>query len=114
MDGSAPAPKPPDDLRKRGRGRKFWKQVVAEFELAPHEAEMLAEACRCLDHCDRLREQLEDAPLLVDGKTHPLVIELRLTRNDLRLLLTSMGWGDEVETTTTRRARHAAAARWQR
>lgn len=110
----APSPLPvPSDLTPRGRGRKFWRTVTAEFEPDPHELELLAEAARMLDHVDRLREATAEAPLLADGRTNPLVVELRLVRSDLRLLLASFAWEDG-DTPNSRRARRAAEARWQR
>ena len=66
-----------------------------------------------LDLVDRLRAETADAPLEIDGKTHPLLVELRLVRQDLRLLLSSFAWeGDEGP--NARRARRAAEVRWQR
>lgn len=87
--------------------------MTAEFTPDPHELELLAEAARCLDHVDRLREATAGAPLEIDGKTNPLVVELRLVRQDLRLLLSSFAWEDG-DTPNSRRARRAAEARWER
>lgn len=67
-----------------------------------------------LDLVDRLREATDNEPLLADGRTNPLLIELRLVRSDLRLLLSQFSWDDDGDTPTSRRARHAANARWSR
>ena len=105
-------PDPPDDLVPRGRGRRFWRQVFKEFDPNPREVELVAEAARLMDHLDAVRVQLRDAPLVVDGRTHPLVVERRLALSELRLLLGSIGWGDEVDPLRRGRARKAAATRW--
>ena len=111
-DASRPLPVP-SDLKPRGRGRRFFRAVTAEFEPDPHEVELLAEAARMLDLVDRLREATADVPLEVDGKTHPLIVELRQVRSDLRLLLSSFAWEDG-DTPNSRRARRAAEVRWAR
>ena len=66
-----------------------------------------------LDLVDRLRAETADAPLEIDGKTNPLIVELRLVRQDLRLLLSSFAW-EEGDTPNARRARRAAEVRWAR
>lgn len=106
-------PNPPADLVARGRGRRFWRAVTAEFTPDPHELELLAEAARGLDLVDRLREATSEGPLTVDGRTNPLLVELRLVRAELRLLLSSFGLEDG-ESPNARRARRAAEARWSR
>ena len=103
----------PGDLTPRGRGRRFWRAVTAEFQPDPHELELLAEAARGLDLVDRLRDATAEAPLLADGKTNPLLVELRLVRSELRLLLSSFAWEDG-DSPNTRRARRAAEVRWSR
>jgi hypothetical protein len=110
---AATAPNPPSDLIARGRGRRFWRAVTGEFTPDPHELELLAEAARGLDLVDRLRSATSDAPLSVDGRTNPLLVELRLCRAELRLLLSQFDWQDG-ETPTQRRARRAAESRWSR
>ena len=105
------APNPPSDLVARGRGRRFWRSVTSEFEADPHDLELLAEGCRMLDLLDAIRDELDDQPLLLDGRTNPLLVESRLIRAELRLLLGRFGW-DEDE--PSRRARRAANARWGR
>ena len=115
-------PAPPSDLTARGRGRKFWRAVLADHELRADEVELLAECCRLLDLTERLREAAADAPLLVNGRTHPLLTELRQVRQQLRLHLAQLALPDpdggevsqDVATLRTIKARRAARARWDR
>ena len=115
-------PAPPSDLKPRGRGRRFWRTVVDGFDLRPDELELLAEAARLLDLADRLREAAADAPVVVDGRTHPALVELRQVRQELRRHLAQLALPDpdagevsaEVATLRTIKARKAARARWDR
>ena len=115
-------PAPPSDLPARGRGRKFWRAVLADHELRPDELELLAECCRMMDLADRLRDTAADAPVVVDGRTHPALVELRQVRQELRRHLGQLALPDpdagevsaEVATLRTIKARKAARARWDR
>jgi hypothetical protein len=116
-------PEPPADLRPRGRGRKFWRQVVADHELRPDEGELLAEMARMLDLADRLREAADAAPVVVDGRTNPVLVELRLLRQELRRGLSQLALPDPdapeapavpPSSMRSHRARKAARARWDR
>jgi hypothetical protein len=117
---SDPVPAPPGDLVDRGVG--FWRAVCEDHELRPDELELLAEACRLLDLADRLRAETAGGPLLVDGRTHPLLVELRQVREQLRKSLSVLAFPDEVADADSPeladfrswRARKAARARWDR
>jgi hypothetical protein len=118
-----PIPKPPDDLRPRGRGRSFWRSVLAEHEARPDELELLAEVARQLDLLDALREAVGET-LVVDGRMHPALVELRQVRQELRRCLAQLALPDldagpdevapEVANLRTIKARKAARARWDR
>lgn len=120
-------PQPPDDLAPPGRGRKFWRQTVAEYELAVHELELLAEACRTMDELDQLRAAVAaDGPTVTGSRgqtrVHPAMLELRQGRAELRRLLDALAipasqavdGADEgnVASLASRRARRAAHVRW--
>ena len=114
--------KPPSDLAPRGRGRRFWRAVVAEHELRSDEHELLAESCRMLDLLDALRDEA-DGVLLLDGKVHPAVVEQRQVREQLRKTLGVLAIPEvevdgpdlaDVADYRTWRARKAARARWDR
>jgi len=120
-DKTLPAP-PPSDLAPRGRGRKFWRQVLAEYDLRVDELELLAECCRQLDLLDDLRTAAAGSPLVVDGRIHPAIVETRQVRQELRRALAQLclsdleaeGEGSMPSAANFRswRARRAARARW--
>lgn len=119
-------PSAPADLVAKGRGRRFWRAVLADHVLRADELELLAEACRLLDLLDQLRAA--SSPLVVTGKagprTNPAVVEARQTRVELRRTLAQLCLPDqdvnddeeelpaEVASFRSARARKAARARW--
>jgi hypothetical protein len=102
--------------------------VVGEWECSPAELELLAEACRTLDELDALRRAVAKEGATVAGsqgqpRAHPALAELRQGRGELRRLLDSLGipqplategGAERVVSLTSRRARRAARARWDR
>jgi hypothetical protein len=50
-------------------GRALWRQVSAEFGLAPHESAILVQVCRVIDRLDAIEAELAAGPLLVTGST---------------------------------------------
>lgn len=114
-----PAPRTPVGLA--ARGRKFWRQTSAAYELSDTEWLLVGEACRVLDECDLLRQALDDDGIMVDGSTgqrrvNPAVGELRQHRLALAKLLGQIGLpddeGDVLPSAGQVRARKAASARW--
>jgi hypothetical protein len=95
-------PKPPTGLKPRGRG--FWNDVTGAFDLAPVELQLLAEACRTADECERLA-----------GDTNPkAVTELRLQRLLLGRLIAQLDIPEsDIAAGTTIRGRKGADARWK-
>ncbi len=106
------------------RGRRLWRAVTTDFEMTISERELLTEACRTIDNCERLENALRDEPLTTAGSrgqvvAHPLAAELRSERLLLAKFLGQLGLpDDEGEAgswdglTATQRARKAAHARW--
>jgi hypothetical protein len=119
-------PTAPSDLAARGRGRRFWKRVVSEYECSPVELELLSEACRSMDELDALRRAVVKDGATVAGsrgqrRTHPALAELRQGRAELRRLLDALGIPqplaaaaerEGVVSMASRRAQRAARARW--
>lgn len=113
-------PAAPADLEKRGRA--FWREVLKIYELNVDEMQLLAEACRTLDDCDRLRVVIETEGQMIKGSTgqsrlHPAIGELRQTRTALAKFLAQLGLPDaeggaSLPTPESRRASRAADARW--
>lgn len=77
------APKPPTGLGPEGR--KLWKAVLADFDLAQHELTLLREVARTADACSDLEAIVaRDGRMVEDhlGNTraHPAAVELRQQR----------------------------------
>lgn len=94
----AEVPAAPPGLGQRGAA--FWSTIVDEFELSPPELELLTEACRTIDLCERLAEQVDSDGLMVPGsmgqdRLHPAVTELRGARLSLGRLLGQIDMPDE-------------------
>ena len=116
-------PKPPNGLATRGR--KFWRDVVDEFDLTDAERHLLHEACRSLDRIDALEALVATEGQTVTGSTgqtvlHPAIAEARQQRLVLGRLVKQLDLPDEDEYTpakpsiNTDRARYAAQQRWSR
>jgi hypothetical protein len=75
-------------------GKRLWKAVLTDFELAEHEQVLLRQAVRVADLCDQLQAVVvAEGPLLsVDGhpRTHPAVVELRQQRIVLARLVVAL------------------------
>lgn len=86
-------PSVPRDLAARGRGRKLWRTVLADYELTAVELEVLAELCRALDRLDELRAVA--TPVVVETKAgprlNPAVVELRLLAMEVRRSAGALG-----------------------
>lgn len=82
------------------RAATFWAKVQADFELSDVEHELLVEACRLLDECERLNDALTEGGLVVAGSTgqprvHPALTELRQHRLALGRLMAQLDLPDE-------------------
>ena len=111
-------PRPPRGLGARGRA--FWRQVVAGYELEGHHVEVLREVCRLLDRADALAAAVQRDGEVVPGSTgqprlHPALAEQRQTAVAVARLLDALGLDveeEKPESATSRKARRAAEARW--
>ena len=83
-----PVVKPPRGLGTAGR--RLWRSVTGDFELAGHEALILAQACHTADVCEALQRVVaRDGPVLEGpegSRTHPACRELRQQRITLARL----------------------------
>jgi hypothetical protein len=74
---------------------------VADFDLATHEEQLLVNACRTADLCDRLQTVLDqEGPMAASPqgiRVHPAAVELRQQRITLARLLAALNVpsGDE-------------------
>ncbi|MGY1730143.1 P27 family phage terminase small subunit [Geodermatophilus sp. SYSU D01045] len=103
------------------RGRAFWDQAVASYELSESELSLLTEVCRLLDECEELRQAVTRDGTTVAGSTgqtrvHPALGELRQHRLALGKLLAQLALPDEDDETLASplqvRGRQGAAKRW--
>ena len=66
-------------------GRRLWKKVTDEYELAEHEQRLLLEICRTADQCDRLYEVTSES-----ASASPAMAELRQQRLALARLISAL------------------------
>lgn len=115
-------PRTPSDLA--AGGRKFFREVVATYDLDAHEVRVLHEAARTVDELDRVRAALDEAPSLIakgsmgQAVEHPLLGTLRNHRASLDKLLARLALpdseGNAPLTAGQRRSQTANAGRWGR
>ena len=104
-------PKPPNGLATRGR--KFWRDVVDEFDLTDAERHLLHEACRSLDRIDALEAVVTTEGQTVTGSTgqtvlHPAIAEARQQRLVLGRLVKQRTPGRSSPRTTPRHAKNGS------
>jgi hypothetical protein len=110
----------PSGLGKAGRA--LWRDIMAEFGLAPHERAILVQCCRVVDRLDAIEAELSGAALTVAGSTgqpkaHPLLAEWRLQARVLESLSRALSIpldGEDVGRRRSPSAREAAVQRWSR
>ena len=102
-------------------GKRLWREVTSRYDLAPHEAELLRQACRVVDLLARVDVALMDSELVVEGhagqpRAHPLMAASVMQRSVLDGLFRSMGLPMPDEDEGRRRSKSAVAvarARWR-
>jgi hypothetical protein len=112
-------PRPPQSLDQAGRS--LWRAVTGTYDLAPHEAELLRQACRVVDTLARVDAHLMDEGLVVEGyagqpRAHPLLGVSADQRRVLDALFRSMALPMPHEVEGRRRSPAAVAAaqsRWR-
>jgi phage terminase small subunit len=119
----AQIPRSPNGLK--ARGRRFWRETVAEHELSRPELALLEQVCVLLDDIDLLHDAVRADGVSVAGskgqlRIHPALVELRHQRQVLGRLVSQLGLEDDegqsVPSLTRARARKAAKAansRWR-
>ncbi len=71
-------------------GRRLWRAVVVDFDLAEHELTLLREAVFVADVCDRLQQLVHEDGPMVEGRANPALVELRMQRILLARLLVAL------------------------
>jgi len=119
-------PPPPEPLGEHGKA--LWDSIAEHFILRPDEHRTLANACKLADQVAKMERVLDDAgnDLMIPGSrpgtyvAHPILAELRMSRQVMSQLLARLDIPDSEKATTRHRsprpqaARKAARARWDR
>jgi len=71
-------------------GRRLWRAITEEYELAEHELSLLRQAVRVADICGDLQAILDHDGHLAEGKIHPASVELRQQRLLLGRLIVAL------------------------
>ncbi|KUF06765.1 hypothetical protein [Leucobacter sp. G161] len=79
-------------------GKRLWRSVTGEFDLAEHELAQLEQACRVRDRIGDLDGLVSDEGLMLassqGARLHPAVAEARQQRLALARLLVTLGVPD--------------------
>jgi hypothetical protein len=118
-DGTS-TPRTPARLSKAGRA--LWRRLVTEFELGPGELALLELAAHQADDVAALEDLLRRDGLIVPGsmgqpRLSAVVAEVRQGRLALAKLVGALALPDEddrPQTERSKRAAHAANARWSK
>jgi hypothetical protein len=118
-----PKPKKPSRSRAETPGAALKRSILDQYELSAAEAATRDQAAELLDQLQRINEELARQPVTTSGSRgqivgNPLLDEQRRHSDTLARLLDTlhipMDGEEEGESSTTRRARKAAQARWAR
>ena len=71
-------------------GRKLWDAVSSDYDLESHELLVLENAARTADLVGDLQALIDEEGLVLGGKTHPAVPEIRQQRITLARLLVAL------------------------
>src|SRR4051812_24827214 len=61
-------------------GRRLWNAVTRDCELDEHELVLLRQAALVADTCGQLQGLVDVQGLMLDGRVHPAMVELRQQR----------------------------------
>jgi len=85
-------------------GKRLWKALTGEFDLAEHERRLLIEACRVSDRLEELEDDIAAAETLTPkGKAHPALVEARQQQIVLARLIASLRIPDAEDEQPQRR-----------
>lgn len=116
-----PATASPAGLGRKGAA--FWRKIMSDYELAPHEEMILEGACRELDLIAKLELAIKPAVLIVKGSmgqdvANPLLAEIRQHRmafmSAIKQLRLPALEDKPAQSARSRSAQAAANARWAR
>lgn len=79
-----------DTPQMNATGTRLYASVTAQFDLGDHELSLLLQAARTADLLEDLQDRIDTDGVMVDGKVHPAVVELRQQRICLARLLVAL------------------------
>jgi len=88
--GSAASRRPAAPTGSGAAGRRLWRSVTTEYELAEHELALLRQAAGVADTCELLAGIVAVEGPLTNGKAHPALVELRQQRILLARLVVAL------------------------
>ncbi len=71
-------------------GRRLWRAVLTEFELAEHEMTLLRQAVHVADLCEDLQQRVDEEGPVLGDRAHPALVELRQQRILLARLIVAL------------------------
>ena len=81
-------PAPPKGTR--AAGRRLWRAVLSDYELAEHELTLLRQAVRVADLCEDLQQRVDEEGPVLGDRAHPALVELRQQRILLARLIVAL------------------------
>lgn len=84
-------------------GRSLFRAIIEACELEAHEQAILGQMVRTADRIAALDAIVDNEGVLIDGRTHPALIESRLQRLALARLLTALRLPDKFDQRPQRR-----------
>ncbi len=81
-------PAPPKGTR--AAGRRLWRAVLNDYDLAEHELTLLRQAVHVADLCKDLQQRVDDEGPLLGDRAHPALVELRQQRILLARLIVAL------------------------
>ncbi len=81
-------PAPPKGTRSAGR--RLWRAVLTDYELAEHELTLLRQAVHVADLCEDLQQRVDDDGPLLGDRAHPALVEVRQQRILLARLVVAL------------------------
>jgi hypothetical protein len=100
-------------------GARLKREILAVYELDPHETALLEQACGIADELERIAAALAEAPLTITGNAgHEVAHPLFRTRTELtgrmQQLLEGLQFPGREKLTASSAAQRAARARWRK
>ncbi|MGB6164025.1 MAG: hypothetical protein WCF33_00895 [Pseudonocardiaceae bacterium] len=84
-------------------GKAIWAAISGSFDLEPHETQVLRQIATVADRIEQLDKAVVRDGIIVEGRTHPALVESRLQRVILGRLLSILRLPDQDDHRPQRR-----------